>query len=77
MRQPGIHILQIILVNYHNLFNRYSGSKLNLYDIHLSVIEAFYQRLVGNYFSTALYFHSSTQILKGTKEMQMAGKKFC
>ncbi|XP_022163985.1 piggyBac transposable element-derived protein 4-like, partial [Myzus persicae] len=38
-KKLGIHILQIILVNSHNLFNRYSGSKLNLYDFRLSVIE--------------------------------------
>jgi len=38
-RKLGIHILQIILVNSHNLFNRYSGSKPNLYDFRLSAIE--------------------------------------
>lgn len=36
----GIRILQIILVNSYNLFNRYSGLKLNLYDFRLSVIES-------------------------------------
>lgn len=38
-KKLGIHILQIILVNSHNLFNRYNGSKLNLYDFRLPVIE--------------------------------------
>lgn len=38
-KKLAIHIFQIILVNSHNLFNRYSGSKLNLYDFRLSVIE--------------------------------------
>ncbi|KAL4125798.1 hypothetical protein QTP88_010038 [Uroleucon formosanum] len=38
-KKLGIHILQIILVNSQNLFNRYSGSKLNLYEFRLSVIE--------------------------------------
>lgn len=39
-KKLGIHILQIMLVKSHNLFNRYSGSTYNLYDFRLSVIEA-------------------------------------
>lgn len=39
-KKLGIHIIQIILINSHNLFNQYSGSTCNLYDFRLSVIEA-------------------------------------
>lgn len=56
-KKLGIQILQIIVVNSHNLINRYGDSKLNLYEFCLSVIEI----LIKERMETALARHSTLQ----------------